>query len=97
MRYDFEWDSAKARLNLRKHKVSFERAAEVFLDPFMLSIFDQHHSADEDRWITIGTGRDGVPLVLVHTFKETSPRTCTIRIISARKATRRETEQYSAG
>jgi uncharacterized DUF497 family protein len=38
-----------------------------------------------------------VPLVLVHTFKETSPRTCTIRIISARKATRRETEQYSAG
>ena len=94
MRYDLEWDTQKARQNLRKHGISFERAAEVFLDPFMLSVFDEEHSTQEDRWITIGKGRDGVPLVLVHTFRETSPRTCAIRIISARRATKREVNQY---
>jgi uncharacterized DUF497 family protein len=96
VRYDFEWDTTKAKQNLHKHGISFERAAEVFLDPFMLSIFDETHSIGEDRWATVGKGRDGVPLLLVHTFRETSTRTCTIRIISARKATKRETEQYSA-
>jgi uncharacterized DUF497 family protein len=52
--YNFEWDPAKARENLRKHRVSFERAAQVFLDPHMLSIYDEAHSASEERWITLG-------------------------------------------
>jgi uncharacterized DUF497 family protein len=82
LRYDFEWDTGKARRNLRKHGVTFERAADVFLDPFMLTLFDEEHSTQEDRWVTIGKGQDGVPLVLVHTFQETGTRTCAIRIIS---------------
>jgi len=44
MQYNFEWEPVKAKSNIKKHKVSFERAAEVFLDPFMLSIFDNAHS-----------------------------------------------------
>jgi uncharacterized DUF497 family protein len=52
--YDFEWDPVKATENLRKHGVSFERAAQVFLDPFATSIYDEAHGAEEDRWITLG-------------------------------------------
>ena len=51
MRYNFEWDLAKAKQNSRKHKVSFERATTVFRDPNQISIFDEDHSNDEDRWI----------------------------------------------
>ncbi len=55
MRYEFDWDPVKARQNLKKHGVSFERAARNFLDPCAISIFDEKHSASEDRWITIGS------------------------------------------
>jgi len=54
LQYNFEWDPYKAKQNLRKHKMSFERAAEAFLDPLAISIYDDEHSLDEDRWITIG-------------------------------------------
>ena len=79
----------KARSNLRDHKVSFERASQVFLDPNMLSIEDEEHSADEDRWITLGIDKSGVLLVVCHTFREVDPVNCNIRLISARKPTRR--------
>jgi hypothetical protein len=95
VQYDFQWDRKKASENFRKHKAAFERAAEVFLDPLMLSIFDAEHSKVEDRWITIGGGRNGIALVVVHTFREIDSHTCSIRIISARKATKKETKQYS--
>jgi len=85
----------KAKENHRKHKISFERASEVFVDPFMLSIFDAEHSQTEDRWITIGKDKNGVPLVIVHTFGEIDGDTSTIRIISARRATKKETKQYT--
>lgn len=52
MRYYFEWDPAKGNVNIQKHKVSFQRAAEVFKDPHAISIFDEEHSQEEDRWIT---------------------------------------------
>ena len=68
MQYNFEWDPTKAKQNYRKHRVSFERAADVFLDPFMLSIFDEAHSKTEERWITIGKDQNDVPLVVVHLF-----------------------------
>jgi uncharacterized DUF497 family protein len=93
-RYDFEWDPAKAKQNLRKHGVSFERAATVFLDPNTLSIFDAQHGSGEDRWITLGMDRQGVMLVVSHTFREADDQTASIRIITSRKATRTERRQY---
>jgi hypothetical protein len=95
MQYDFEWDPAKARSNYRKHKVSFERATGIFIDPFALSLFDGEHSKEEDRWITIGKDRNDVPLVVVHTFKEINTSNSNLRLISARKATKIEVKQYS--
>lgn len=94
MRYEFDWDPVKARQNLQKHGVSFERAAKVFLDPFAISIFDDKHSEDEDRWVTIGAEASEVLLVVVHTFRNFDAELSFVRIISARKATREEAQQY---
>lgn len=94
MRYTFEWDPNKAKLNVQNHKVSFERAAEVFLDPLAVSIFDEKHSDEEERWITIGKDKREVVLVIVHTFREVGAAEWLIRIISAWKATTKEIKQY---
>ena len=94
MGYTFEWDPRKAKENQRKHKVSFERAAEVFRDPLALSIFDEEHSEHEERWITMGKDSHNSLLVLIHTFLEVTPKECRIRIISARKAKKKESRQY---
>lgn len=94
MQYNFEWDPYKARHNLRKHKVSFERAAEIFLDPLAISIYDEEHSSDEDRWITIGKDQTNNVLVVIHTFHEENIDNCKVRVISARKATKKEIKQY---
>ncbi len=96
MDYNFEWDPAKARKNLAKHKVDFDRAAQVFLDPYMLSIVDEEHSESENRWITIGRDSTAVLLVVIHTFQEIDTETLSVRIISVRKATRKESRQYSS-
>lgn len=96
MKYNFEWDSNKANLNIGKHKVSFERSAEIFLDPFAISIFDDEHSFEkEDRWITIGKDNNEVVLVSNHTFRQIDNEQCNVRIISARKATKKEFKQYN--
>jgi uncharacterized protein len=97
MRYDFEWDIKKARDNVRKHKISFERAATVFRDPNMRSIADNEHSNDEERWITLGLDETGNLLVTVHTFLEVARNISRVRIISARKATKQEKHQYEEG
>lgn len=97
MRYDFEWDSRKAKSNFRKHRISFERAAAIFRDPNLLSISDEEHSQSEERRLTIGLDENGTLLVLAHTFKDLTQTVCIIRIISARKATKREQEQYERG
>lgn len=94
LRYTFEWDPVKAKKNLRKHKVSFDRAAEVLADPLAISIADEEHSEWEERWVTLGKDRSGAILVLVHTFEEVSVEECKIRILSARKAGKREARQY---
>lgn len=96
MRYNFEWDSEKARQNLRKHRVSFQRAATVLRDPHAVSIFDEEHSQEEDRWITMGIDDSGSILVMIHTFRRIDELSHEIRIISARKATKRERQQYEA-
>lgn len=93
--YHFDWDPRKARQNLQDHKIAFERAATVFRDPDALSIFDKDHSEDEDRWLTLGMDRTGILLVVSHTYREETDTSATIRLISARKATKKETQQYT--
>ncbi len=97
MRYDFEWDLKKAKANARKHQVSFERATTIFRDPNLLSIPDDEHSESEERWITMGLDENGILLVLVHTFEKIVAGSARIRIISARKATKKETKHYEEG
>src|SRR4030043_1400067 len=94
LQYNFEWDPYKAKQNLQKHKVSFERAAEAFLDPWAISIYNEEHSLDEDRWITVGKDQTNLILVVIHTFHEENIDNCRIRLISARKATKKEIKQY---
>ena len=85
----FEWDTSKAIRNLQKRKVSFEEAATVFGDPLSTTVPDPDHSAEEDRYITIGLSSRFRLLMVAHT--ERGDR---IRIISARELTRRERKQY---
>ena len=94
MRYTFEWNPFKARSNLRKHRISFDRAAEVILDPLAVSVLDVEHGEAEERWVTSGKDKRGSVLILVHTFLEVSAQECRVRIISARRATKREIKQY---
>lgn len=94
MRYEFDWDPEKDRSNLRKHGVSFRRAASVFRDPRQLSLFDEDHSEQEDRWITMGLDSTGMLRVVVHLFEQRTPDMIWVRIISARKATVVEEHQY---
>ena len=95
--YDFDWDRTKARGNLIKHGVSFERATAIFRDPNLLSIPDVEHSDNEERWLTIGIDGHGVILVVCHTFETLQPTRFRIRIFSARKGSRKEKEQYEKG
>ena len=97
MNYNFEWDPNKAKINLSKHRVSFEQATSVFRDKNAISIFDDEHSEDEDRWITIGMDYHTKVLVVVHTHILIDQDNCNIRIISARKATKKEQEVYMEG
>ena len=94
MRLVFNWDPGKAQRNLAKHGVSFDEATRVFLDPLALTIFDDDHSADEDRWITMGMVGRAKILLVVHTHVEVTQDTVAIRIISARRPHRNEAGQY---
>lgn len=86
---EFEWDFEKAASNLAKHGVSFEEAATVFSDPLALTYFDPAHSDEEDRFLTFGYSTDGRLLVVSHT-----DRGHKTRIISSRRATRKEIKSY---
>ena len=92
--YNFEWDIRKAAANIQKHGVNFESAATVFRDSEAMSLFDQKHSADEDRWITLGLDNRGQLLVVCHTWRETETGAASCRIISARIAGKKEAAQY---
>jgi uncharacterized protein len=85
----FEWDGRKARSNLDKHGVSFEDGASIFDDRLSLTIPDPEHSIAEERYITLGKALTGKLLVVVHTDRGDN-----IRIISARRASRRERKYY---
>jgi len=88
------WDPAKAASNRAKHGVDFADAATVLLDPLALTVFDDAHSQDGERWFTLGRSRHGTLLAVAHTWHVTGPNTARVRIISARPATRRERDQY---
>jgi uncharacterized DUF497 family protein len=88
----FEWDPTKAESNLRKHKVSFEEAATALSDPMAATGADPDHSITEDRYITFGVSDRGRLLVVAHTEEHE-----TIRIISARLASKGEREIYEEG
>jgi uncharacterized DUF497 family protein len=86
---EFEWDPEKAAINLAKHGVTFPDAATVFGDPQAITYSDPDHSDDEDRFLTFGHSSDGHLLIISHTDRD--DRT---RIISARRATRKERKLY---
>ena len=92
--YNFEWDPNKAVENRRRHGIGFEQAAMVFRDKLAVSIYDEDHSEDEERWITLGQPENGSLIVVVHTYQEVSATEAVIRIISARPATRHEQRDY---
>ena len=90
---DFEWDPAKAELNLSVHKVGFEEALTVFYDPLAGTERDPKPNPErEERFITIGMSSRQRLLVVVHCERENR-----IRVISARRATRRERLRYEEG
>ena len=95
MVYTFEWDPKKAAGNHKKHGVRFEDAATVFNDPRALSVYDDEHSAREDRWITLGVSMLAGLLAVHHTFEQVDESLVLIRIISTRKATKREIQEYT--
>lgn len=88
----FEWDDSKAASNLGKHGVSFEEAASVFFDPLAYTFDDPDHSLGERRFVTFGFSQAGRLLAVVHAERGRS-----IRIISARRATRNERGIYEQG
>lgn len=87
----FEWDPSKASANFKKHRVSFEEARSVFYDEFATQFFDEEHSSDEERFLMLGMSSGAKLLIVYHCENEHGD---VIRIISARKATKRESAFY---
>ena len=87
----FKWDATKSRANKRKHGVSFDEAQTVFLDENAIRYHDPEHSEDEDRFIMLGMSFALRVLIVCHCYREND---LTIRIISARKAKKKETAAY---
>jgi uncharacterized protein len=89
---EFEWDPEKAVRNLAKHGVSFHEAGTLFGDPLAITFSDPDHSEGEDRFLTFGHSTEGRLLVVSHT-----DRGEVTRVISARRATRKERKLYEEG
>lgn len=89
MKLGFEWDEEKAKANLKKHRVDFDEATTVFMDPYSMTIHNPAHSTDEQRYIDIGTSDKGRVLVVVYTERGSH-----IRLISCRMATSSERKLY---
>ena len=89
----FEWDSNKAQTNERKHGISFEAAETAFYDRNARVSYDPDHSQDEDRYLLLGMSESVGLIVVCHVYREND--TC-IRIISARRATKTEQQQYQS-
>jgi len=88
----FNWDKNKAESNFRKHGITFEDAVTIFADPYLLFTEDIKHSEEEEREWAIGESENGLILVVVFTMRQEI-----FRIISARKATKKERKRYEEG
>lgn len=91
----FSWDTAKATANLEKHRISFEEAATVFSDADGLDWQDLEHSSREPRYKRLGQSIGRRILIVVYTVRRLKDGKETIRIISARQASRKERKAYS--
>lgn len=87
----FEWNLAKASANLKKHGISFEEAQSAFYDEFAVQFFDDEHSTTEDRFLLLGMSIEARLILVCHCERESGDL---IRIISARRATKRESAFY---
>ena len=88
----FEWDNTKAESNEQKHGISFEEAETVFYDENARLMYDPEHSLEEERYIILGISDSLKLLIVCHLYRENDEL---IRIISARKATKQEGQQYN--
>jgi uncharacterized DUF497 family protein len=91
MNFRFEWNEEKEQINQMKHGVSFEEAAIVFSDSMRIEIFDKEHSFHEERWKIFGLS--GLTVLMVSCTEKKG----IVWIISARKATKTEEEEYFNG
>ncbi len=89
----FEWDERKAKSNEEKHGISFNEAETVFYDENARLLYDAEHSSEEDRYVLLGISESLSLLVVCHIYKEDEE---TIRIFSARRANKREQQQYQS-
>jgi hypothetical protein len=87
----FDWNPTKATTNHKKHGISFKEAQSVFYDEFAIQFFDEEHSTDEDRFLLLGMSIEARLLLVCHCERESGNL---IRIISARRATKRESAFY---
>lgn len=87
----FEWDNNKAQTNIEKHGITFQEASTVFLDENAILFDDPEHSMEEERFLLLGMSNHAKMLIVCHCYRCADD---IIRIISARKATRTETQQY---
>ncbi len=87
----FEWDTVKATSNRKKHGVSFEEAQSIFYDEFAVQFFDEDNSVSEDRFLMLGLSDEARLLIVCHCERDQGN---IIRIISARKATKNESNHY---
>ena len=90
----FEWNEEKNRENIRKHELGFTEVQEIFNDPFHVSLLDTRFNYFEERWVTLGCLKNGMVVVAGHLYLFDENGEETIRLITARKATSKEREQY---
>jgi uncharacterized protein len=90
----FEWDEKKNQANQKKHGISFEEAQTIFYDPLTKVAPDPDHSDDEERFLAVGHSDGHRLLIVAHCYRQPDE---TIRIISARRLTKEEREQYEEG
>lgn len=90
----FEWDKSKNQINKNKHGIDFTEASTVFLDENAILFDDPEHSEQEERFLLLGMSKTAKVCIVCHCYRETDT---IIRIISARKATKKEAERYVRG